>query len=112
MEEKRDKTILIKCTSQELDMIDRNMEQIKVKNRSGYIRKMAIDGYHLTLEMPELPEISRLLNITSNNVNQLAKLAHRTGNIYQEDVQELKLSFNEIKLQFGEILSYLSKVGG
>lgn len=112
MEEKRDKTLLIKFTGQELDLIERNMKHIHVRNRSGFIRKMAIDGYFISLEIPELKEVSRLLNITSNNVNQIAKLANSTGNIYQEDVRGLKSNMDKIKLQFGEILAHLSKMKG
>lgn len=112
MEEKRDKKILIKFTQKELDLIKRNMDNIKVQNRSGFIRKMAIDGYFITLEVPELKEVSRLLNITSNNVNQIAKLGNSTGSVYQNDIFDLKTNINEIKLQFGEILTHLSKIGG
>lgn len=81
MEEKRNKTLLLKFTEQELDLIERNMKHICVKNRSAFIRKMAIDGYFISLEIPEMKEVSRLLNNTSNNVNQIARLANSTGNI-------------------------------
>ena len=110
MEEKRDKRILLKLTQQELDLIDRNMKKINVNNRSGFIRKMAIDGYFITLEISELKEVSNLLNITSNNVNQIAKMANSTNNIYQNDVLDLKMNMDNIKLQFGEILRHLSKI--
>ena len=110
MEEKRDKRILLKLTQQELDLINRNMKKINVSNRSGFIRKMAIDGYFITLEIPELKEVSKLLNFTSNNVNQIAKMANSTNNIYQNDVLDLKANMDNIKLQFGEILRHLSKI--
>lgn len=48
MEEKRNKAILIKYTQKELDAVSKNMQNINVKNRSGYIRTMSIDGYHKT----------------------------------------------------------------
>lgn len=112
MEEKRDKTLLIKFTEQELTLIERNMKHIHVRNRSAFIRKMAIDGYFISLEIPELKEVSRLLNITSNNVNQIAKLANSTGNIYQDDVRDLKSNMDNVKLLFGEILAHLSKIKG
>ena len=86
------------------------MKKINVKNRSGFIRKMAIDGYFITLEIPELKKVSKLLNITSNNVNQIAKMANSTNNIYQNDVLDLKANMDNIKLQFGEILRNLSKI--
>ena len=41
-----------------------------IKNMSGYIRKMCIDGYTVNLQIPELTECAKLLRYTSNNVNQ------------------------------------------
>lgn len=111
MEEKRDKKVLIKFTQQELDKIEHNMKEVNITNRSGYIRKMSILGFYISLDIPELREVSRLLNNTSNNVNQIAKMANITGNIYQGDVLDLKSDMDSIKLQFGKILESLSKIG-
>ncbi len=110
MEEKRDKTVLIKFTQQELDLVERNMQHLNIQNRSGFVRKMAIDGYFLTLEIPELKEISRLFGIASNNINQIAKVANSTANIALDDVLEVQATLDSIKIQFGEILSKLSKL--
>ena len=64
---------------------------------SAYIRKMAIDGYVIRLDTSDLREISRLLSINSNNLNQIAKRANETGSIYIKDINELKDQQEEIQ---------------
>ena len=49
---------------------------------SAYLRKMAIDGYIIQLDIPTLRELVRLMHITANNVNQIARRVNETRNIY------------------------------
>lgn len=112
MENKRNKGLYIKFTQEELDDIQDRMLDCNIKNRSAYIRKMIFRGLIINLDLTELTEVTRILNITSNNINQLAKVAHCTGHIYKEDVIAVKTTLDGIKLQFGEILKHLSKIGG
>ena len=112
MEDKRNKGIYIKLTQREIDLIEEKMKHASIRNRSGFIRKMAIDGLIIQLDMPELSEISRLLKITSNNANQIAKRANETGSIYGEDVAEVMSKLEDIRLKFGDLLQSLSKLQG
>lgn len=82
-----------------------------IRNTSAYLRKMAIDGYVINLDIKQLNEISRLLRITSNNVNQMAKRANETGSIYETDVADVKNQLESIKADFGEVMKSLSKLG-
>ncbi len=59
-------------------------------NLSAYLCKIAIDGYVVNLELPELKELVSLLRRSSNNLNQLAKRVHETGRIYDADLAELQ----------------------
>ena len=112
MDDKRNKGIYLKLTQNEIDMIAEKMKNANILNRSGFIRKMAIDGLVIHLDMVELNEISRLLKITSNNVNQIAKRANETGSIYGEDVADVTVKLENIRLQFGALLQSLSKLQG
>ena len=47
------------------------MEQLGTTNMAAYLRKMAVDGYVVNLELPELREMVSLLRRSSNNLNQL-----------------------------------------
>ena len=65
------------------------MEQTGIISMSAYLRKMAIDGYVIKLELPELREMISLLRRSSNNLNQIAKRVNSTDRIYAEDMDEI-----------------------
>ena len=74
-------------SEQEAAAIQERMEQIGVANLSAYLRKMAVDGYIIHLDMSGVQELVRLLRICSNNLNQYARRANETGSIYAADVR-------------------------
>ena len=71
--------ILIKVTHEEKEKIRQRMEEMGVKNRSAFLRKMAIDGYCVKLDLSDVNEMVRLLRYAGNNLNQYAKKANETG---------------------------------
>ena len=83
-------------SEQEAAAIQERMEQIGVANLSAYLRKMAVDGYIIHLDMSEVQELVRLLRICSNNLNQYARRANKTGSIYEADIEDLQKRLDEI----------------
>ena len=51
----------------ELDLIKQKMAQMGTENMSAYLRKMAIDGYVVNLDMPELRELTSKMKRISNS---------------------------------------------
>ena len=88
--EKRSAQIHILISEQEMDKIRERMAQTGITNTSAFIRKMAIDGYVINLDLSEVRELTRLLRICSNNLNQYARKAHETGSIYAVDIADLQ----------------------
>ena len=86
---KRNRTEQIKfwTTPEEKDLILKKMELYGTSNMGAYLRKMAIDGYVIKLELPDLKEMTRLLGIANNNINQIARSLNSTGRIYEVDIQ-------------------------
>ena len=74
--------IIFWVTPEERELIEQKMAQLGTENMSAYLRKIAIDGYVVKLDLPELREMISLLRRTSNNTNQLAKRMNETGRIY------------------------------
>lgn len=70
------------------------MEQAGISNMAAYLRKMAIDGYVVKLELPELRDFISLLRRTSNNFNQIARRVNSTDRIYADDIAEMKICLN------------------
>ena len=74
---KRDIQLKFRVTPQEREMIETKMAQFGTTNMAAYLRKMAIDGYVVKLDLPELRELVSLLRYSSNNLNQLTRRAHK-----------------------------------
>lgn len=106
----RSEYIHIRVTPEELEQIKMRMEQAGIKNMTAYLLRMALHGYILTLDLPELKEILRLLRISGNNLNQYAKQANETGSIYWSDIEELKHSQGEVLKAMRKLLDKLMTI--
>ena len=83
--------VKFRVTPEERALIDKRMAQAGTINMAAYLRKMAIDGYVVKLELPELRDLISLLRRTSNNFNQIARRVNSTNRIYENDIHEMKL---------------------
>ncbi len=101
-------SILIKLKPGDRKRIYRRMEEAGIDNMSAFMRKMAIDGYVIKLDLSDINEFSRILRINANNLNQYAKKANQTGNIYLEDIKELQKQQEELWKALKEFLKQLS----
>lgn len=97
-------------TSDELARLHQRMAETGVVNRSAFLRKMALDGYIVKLDLDELKEMIRLLRISSNNLNQIAKRANATGSVYGAEIAEMQMKQDEIWELAKEILAKLSTI--
>ena len=86
---KREVQLNFRVSPHELALIEAKMAQVGITNREAYLRKMAIDGYTVRLELPELKELISLLRYSSNNLNQLSRRVHETGRIYDADMEDI-----------------------
>lgn len=94
----RKRPIVLRCpvTEQERDLILQKMEQIPTKNFSAYARKMLIDGYVIKVDYSELKAVTAEIQKIGANVNQIAKRVNATGNVYEQDIAEIKGALAEI----------------
>lgn len=83
-------------TEQEKELIQEKMAQLGTDNMSAYLRKIAIDGYVVQLDLPELSEMLSLLRRSSNNLNQLTRRVHETGRIYDADLESLRQEYDKL----------------
>ena len=98
------------ASEEERDMIARRMEQSGIKSLRAYMLKMAIDGRIIHVELESVREMVRLLSNATNNINQIARRANSTGNIYAADVEELRVRYEEIWGQMKTVLQKLSEL--
>ncbi len=83
-------------TEPEAELIKERMAETGVANLSAYLRKMAVDGYIIHLDMGDIQEMIHLLRICSNNLNQYTRRANETGSVYAADVEDLRTRLDDL----------------
>lgn len=107
---KRQIPIIIMVNEREKSLIEEKMRQLGTKNMGAYIRKMAIDGYVVRLDLSDISELVSLLRRSSNNLNQYAKQAHETGRIYEADIEDIQSSLKSVWEKADQIMTRLSTI--
>ena len=106
----RSKRIELRVTEDELMKIRDRMEEAGISSLTAYLVRMAIHGYVIVMDLSDLKEILRLLQISGNNLNQYVRKANETGSIYHEDIEELKSSQKEILQEMRKVLDKLTAI--
>ena len=107
---KRDVQLNFRVSPEELALIEQKMAQLGTKNREAYLRKMALDGYVVRLELPELKELVSLMRYSSNNLNQLARRVNETGRIYDADLEDISRRQEALWDGVHQVLTQLAKL--
>ena len=107
---KREVQLNFRVSPEELALIEQKMAQLGTTNREAYLRKMALDGYVVRLELPELKELVSLMRRSSNNLNQLTRRVHETGRIYDADLEDISQQQEALWDGVHRILTQLAKL--
>ena len=112
MTEKKNRTIhySFKATPEEDAIIQRKMETFGIKNQSAFIRAMALNGYVLKLDLPELHDAVRLMGSLSNNVNQIARRLNERGSIFETEIYDINDRQKELRTILSCILRRLDQI--
>ncbi len=102
--------IQFRVTDDEKAMIKEKMAEVGTRNMGAYLRKMAIDGFIIHLDTVDVRELVRILRVTSNSLNQLTKRVHETGNVYSEDIEDLRQSYEKMWGVAEEIMLKLATI--
>ena len=95
-------------SDQEYAQMCKKIESLGIRNHAAYLRKMALNGYCIQLDLPEIRKMTSLLSRCSSNLNQYAKKANETGSIYEEDIRDLQKRLEKIYAQTEKILMQLN----
>lgn len=88
--------IYLRVTPQERKRIEEKMAELGIHNMSAYIRKMALDGLCICLDLKDIRSLTEQVARCGNNLNQYAKRANENGSIYAADIMDLQEQFQEI----------------
>lgn len=108
--DRRDQDVHFLASKEEVQRIHEKMNELGIRSMGAYLRKMALDGYCINLDLQDVKELVSLLRRCSNNLNQYAKRANETGNIYESDIRDLQERLEEIWTDMKEVLVHLSSI--
>lgn len=77
-------------------ILDEKFRVSGMKSKSAFLRKLILYGYVYDVDYSYLRNYNTELGRISSNLNQIAKRINSTGNIYKEDMDEVKELMNEV----------------
>ena len=102
--------IHMRLKQSDIDKIRRRMNEAGIRNMSAYMRKMAIDGFVVNLDLSDVKELVRLLRYCSNNINQYAKKANECGDVFKSDIDDIKRRQDRLWNMANEIMERLAAI--
>ena len=106
---KRDTLIQVWVSEAEYDMIQARMKELGTENLSAYIRKMALNGYALNVDLSPVRELVSLQRRCANNLNQVAIHANTQG-VYPDETAALQRDYAALWGPLSELLKQLAAI--
>lgn len=85
-----------RISAEEAERIKVKMEDAGILNMSAYIRKMALDGICVKMDLADVRQLVILLRRCSNNLEQYARKAIVTGSVHAAEIANLQNRLDEI----------------
>lgn len=92
----RTEELKIRISPEDKERIKLKMEDAGILTMSAYVRKIALDGICIQLDLKDVRQLTVMLRRCSDNLNQYAKRANETGSIYAADIEDLQNRLDEI----------------
>ena len=106
---KRDIHLHVMVTADELAQIHECMAEAGISNAGAFIRKMALNGYILHVDLAPVKELVSLQRRCANNLNQVAVHANTYG-VYPEEITGLQRDYEKLWGRVSEVLRELSEL--
>lgn len=89
-ENKRDLYLKVRVSQEEMNAIKHKFKNSGMETLSGFVRAMIFEGYIVQMDGNKLQEIYKLASNIANNINQIAVRVNSTGNIYENDIENIR----------------------
>jgi len=104
---KRSVHLHVLVTPEEMEQIRGRMDEAGIRNAGAYMRKMALNGYVLHVDLSPVRELVSLQRRCSNNLNQVAIHANSYG-VYPDEIKSLQNDYTKLWEPLSELLKQLS----
>jgi len=100
----------VMVSEEELALLQERMAEAGVRNMGAFVRKMALNGYVLHVDLGPVRELVSLQRRCSNNLNQVAIQVNTYGGVYPQDIALLQKDYADLWEPLSELLKRLSQV--
>lgn len=107
---KRSKILQFRVTEDELKIIDERFKKSYAKTRGEYLRRSALSSVNIVLDEEKFQQQNRQISGIATNINQIATRVNSTGNLYADDLQEIRRKIQELWQLQVSILSELHSI--
>lgn len=106
---KRNIHLHVMVSPEELEQIQERMAEAGVQNTGAFVRKMALNGYLLHIDLAPVRELVSLQRRCANNLNQVAIHANTYG-VYPSEIAALQKDYAKLWGQVSSVLKQLTEV--
>ena len=99
----------VMVTPEEQKLIYERMAEAGIRNMGAYMRKMALNGYVLHVDLADVRELVALQRRCANNLNQVAIHANTYG-VYPEEIKQLQRDYADLWEPLSDLLEKLAEV--
>ena len=86
----------VMVSEEELALIRERMAEAGIRNMGAYMRKMALNGYVLHVDLSDIRELVSLQRRCANNLNQVAIHVNTYGGIQPHEIKGLQRDYTEL----------------
>ena len=106
----RDIRVDLRISQDEYDLIRERMEEAGTKNMSAFIRKMALNGYVLHVDLSPVKGLVSLQRRCSNNLNQIAVNVNTYGGITPQEIKALQKDYAALWEPLSDLINRLADI--
>ena len=106
----RDITLKVRVSQAEHELIQERMAEAGTANREAFIRKMALNGYVLHIDLSPIKELVSLQRRCSNNINQIAVKVNTYGGIYPQEITMLQQDYAALWTPISDLIKQLAEI--
>ena len=100
----------VMVTPEEQALIGERMAEAGISNMGVYIRKMALNGYVLHVDLSDIRELVSLQRRCANNLNQVAIHVNTYGGIYPDEIKALQQDYADLWNAISKVIRKLSAI--
>ena len=100
----------VMVSEEELALLQERMAEAGVRNMGAFVRKMALNGYVLHVDLSDVRELVALQRRCANNLNQVAIQANTYGGVYPQDIAALQKDYADLWGPLSELIKKLAEV--